>query len=88
MSKQEQEVKRLLTALRREGKEGLTSNAITSSKLLRHNDSGMSPADKSFSVNASNSLGASASYRQVERITDSARNAPQRRPSDSCSQNW
>jgi hypothetical protein len=28
MSKQEQEVKRLLTALRRDGKEGLTAKAI------------------------------------------------------------
>ena len=36
MSKQEQEVKRLLTALRREGKEGLTSNAIRVEALAAH----------------------------------------------------
>jgi hypothetical protein len=36
MSKQEQEVKRLLTALRREGKEGLTSNAIRVQALAAH----------------------------------------------------
>jgi len=36
MSKQEQEEKRLLTALRREGKEGLTSNAIRVQALAAH----------------------------------------------------
>jgi hypothetical protein len=36
MSKQEQEVKRLLTALRREASEGLTANAIRRQALAAH----------------------------------------------------
>ena len=44
MSKQEQEVKRLLTALRREGKEGLTSNAIRVEALAAHKNTRVAPA--------------------------------------------
>ena len=44
MSKQEQEVKRLLTALRREGSEGLTSNAIRVQALAAHKNCPCGPA--------------------------------------------